>query len=267
MKTIRRSVWAAIALLSVTLLAGCVSNPGSASNNNELPTSSDRTDIQKRAGIRLQLAVGYYQQQQWQVALDEAKQAIQLDPNLTDAYTMAALTYMEMGQTRLAEEHFQRAMSLSPNDPELKNNYGWFLCQNGRAEQSIAYFEAALSNKAYQSPAKALANAGTCSMILKNPAAAERYFNEAFRQDPGNTTTSINLARLNYDRGDLQNARFYINRVVSANVLTAEVLWLAIKIERKLGNRPAENSLATQLRRRYPNSVEYASYQRGVFNE
>lgn len=255
-----------VVLLSATLLSGCAANPG-APLKDEMPTSSDRTDNQRRASIRLQLAIGYYQQRQWQIALDEAKQAMQIDPSLTDAYTMAALTYMEMGETRLAEEHFQRAMRLSPNDPDLSNNYGWFLCQNGRAEQSIAYFEAAIHNKAYQSPAKAMANAGTCSLLLKNTAVAERYFNEAFRLDPANMSISTNLARINYERGDLQNARFYINRVVNANVLTAEVLWLAIKIEHKLGNRMTENSLATQLRRRYPDSAEFASYQRGVFNE
>jgi type IV pilus assembly protein PilF len=257
----------AITLLSVVLLSGCASSGQRSASNDELPTSSDRTEIQRRASIRLQLAVGYYQQGQWQTALDEAKQAIQIDPNLTDAYTMAALTYMELGQTRLAEDHFQRAMKLTPNDPDLNNNYGWFLCQNGRPEQSIAYFDIAASNKSYQSPAKALANAGTCSLMMKNATAAERYFNEAFRLDPTNTSTNIGLARINYDQGDFQNARFYIKRMVSANVLTAEVLWLGVKTERKLGNRTAENSLATQLRRRFPNSAEFASYQRGVFNE
>jgi Tfp pilus assembly protein PilF len=159
LKVIRRSAWMAITLLSVVLLSGCASSPRSTSND-ELPTTSDRTDNQRRASIRLQLAVGYYQQGQWQTALDEAKQAIQIDPNLTDAYTMAALTYTELGQTRLAEEHYQRAMTLAPNDPDLNNNYGWFLCQNGRPEKSIAYFDTAASNKSYQSPAKALANAG-----------------------------------------------------------------------------------------------------------
>ncbi|HWU97723.1 MAG TPA: type IV pilus biogenesis/stability protein PilW [Oxalicibacterium sp.] len=266
MKVIRRSAWMAITL-SVILLAGCASSGQRSASNDELPTSSDRTEIQRRASIRLQLAVGYYQQGQWQTALDEAKQAIQIDPNLTDAYTMAALTYMELGQTRLAEDHFQRAMKLAPNDPDLNNNFGWFLCQNGRPEQSIVYFDTAAANKSYQSPAKALANAGTCSLMMKNSLAAERYFNEAFRLDPTNTATNIGLARINYDRGEFQNARFYITRLVNANVLTAEVLWLGVKTERKLGNRSAENSLATQLRRRYPNSSEFASYQRGVFNE
>lgn len=55
--------------------------------------------------------------------------------------------------------------------------------------------------------------------------------------------------------------------MTKADVLSAEVLWLAIKIERKVGDRAAENSLVTQLRRRYPDSAEFAAYQRGAFNE
>ncbi|WP_076590992.1 type IV pilus biogenesis/stability protein PilW [Herminiimonas arsenitoxidans] len=263
--TVRRSGWLVVSLLSAILLLGCAARP--VAPDGELTTSFDKTENQRRARIRLQLAIGYYQQGQMTVALDETKLALQTDPNFADAYSMAALIYMDQGEARLAEENFQRAIRLAPNDPDLSNNYGWFLCQNGRANQSIAYFESALRSKNYQSPAKALNNAGTCSLILKDKVAAERYFTEAFRQDPGNPTTSTNLARLNYERGDLERAKFYINRVTKADVLSAEVLWLAIKIERKVGDRAAESSLVTQLRRRYPDSTEFAAYQRGAFNE
>lgn len=245
---------------------GCVSNT-SVKSDSDLATSYDKTDNQKRARIRLQLAIGYYQQGQMNVALDEVKLALQTDSEFADAYSMAGLIYMDLGETRLAEENFTRALRLAPNDPDLSNNYGWFLCQNGRAQQSIAYFESSIRNKAYQSPAKALNNAGTCSLILKDAVVAERYFNEAFRYDPGNPTTNTNLSRINYERGDFERARFYIARVTKADVLTAEVLWLAIKIERKMGDRASEASFVTQLRRRYPNSNEFAAYQRGAFNE
>ncbi len=264
--TARRFTWLGVSLLCAILLAGCASSPA-VKEDGELASSADKTDQQKRAGIRLQLAIGYYQQGQMNIALDEIKLALQADSEFVDAYSMAGLIYMRLGETRLAEENFVRAIRLAPNDPDLSNNYGWFLCQNGRASQSIAYFEAAIRNKAYQSPAKALNNAGTCSLILQDAAAAGRYFNEAFRHEPGDPTTNTNMARMNYDRGDYERARFYIARVTKADVLSAEVLWLAVRIERKMGDRAAESSYATQLRRRYPNSNEFAAYQRGAFNE
>lgn len=258
--------WMTSAFAVWMLLAGCSSIPVTGSQN-ELPTSSDQTDSQRRARIRLQLAVGYYEQRQLNVALDELKQALLADPNLAEAYSMRALVYMDMSENRLAEENFLQAIRLAPNTPDFNNNYGWFLCQNGREQQSISYFETALKNRNYQSPAKALNNAGICSLKLKDKIAAERYFSQAFQYEPGNPSTNANLGHLYYDKGDYDRARFYVGRVMKADVMTAEVLWLAIKIERKLGDRSAENSLATQLRRRHGGSAEFAAYQRGAFNE
>jgi type IV pilus assembly protein PilF len=254
---------AAVAVLSA-FLNGCTTTSAS---KGELPTSSDQTDNQKRARIRLQLAISYYEQRQYPTALDEIKQALQADPGLADAYSVRALVYMDMGEVRLADENFQHAMQLSPYNPELSNNYGWFLCQNGRAKDAMEYFDRALKNRSYQSPAKALNNAGTCSLKLKDAAAAERYFVQAFQLDPGNPSVNANLAKVYFDRRDYDRAHFYINRVIKAEVMTADVLWLAIKIEHKLGDRAAESSLATQLRRRHPNSAEFAFYQRGAFDE
>ncbi|MBC7573617.1 MAG: type IV pilus biogenesis/stability protein PilW [Herminiimonas sp.] len=240
---------------------------GAVSQQAELPTSSDQTDSQKRAQIRLQLAIGYFEQKQYPVALDEVKLALVADPNFVDAYSVRALIYMAMGETRLAEENFQTAMRLSPNNPDINNNYGWYLCQNDRAAQSIAYFDAALKNRSYQSPGKALNNAGMCSLKLGDLAAAERYLTQAFQLDPGNPSTNVNLAKTYYQKGDYTRARFYVGRATKDDAVSAETLWLAIRVEHKLGEKAVEASLATQLRRRHPNSAEYAALQRGAFDE
>lgn len=253
----------AAALLVVA--AGCANVPQAP--QEDLRTSSDRTEVQKRAQIRLQLAVSYYEAGQTTTALDEVKQALQIDPTLADAHSMRALIYMDMGETALAEESFKRAMALAPNNPDFANNYGWFLCQNGRARESIGYFESALKARNYASPAKALNNAGVCSLKLGDAAAAERYFNEAFKANPGNPDTSLNLARLYYNRGDFERARFYISRVTRTDNPGAAALWMAIRVERKLGDRDAEAGLTSELKRRYPDSREYAALSRGAYDE
>lgn len=256
-----------IVILTALLgLGGCATNP-SADSRKDLTTSSDQTESQKRARIRLQLAIGYYQQQQMAVALDEIKLALQADPGSADAYSMRGLIYMDMGETKLAEDNFRQALKLSPDNPDFNNNYGWFLCQNGREQQSIAYFESALKSRSYQSPAKALSNAGVCSLRMKDMVAAERYLVESFRQEPGNLAANTNLSKIYYSRGEYERARFYIARVIKSEQFDAGVLWQAIKVERKLGDRDSEGSLFTQLRRRFPNSPEFAAYQRGAFDE
>ena len=264
MRRWRAAAAMAVTALSMSLLAGCVSTVKAPT---ELAAASEQTDLQKRARIRMQLAVGYYEQKQLAVALDEIRLALQSDPQSSDAYNVRALIYMDMGELQLAEENFTQAIRLAPTDPDLSNNFGWFLCQNGRPALAIPYFDAALKNRSYQSPAKAMNNAGVCSMKLRDLDAAERYLQSSFQFDPASLTTSVNLARLYYVRGDLTKARFYIDRAIKADVMAADVLWLAIKINHKLDDKLAEAAMATQLRRRHPNSPEYVLYQRGAFDE
>lgn len=224
-------------------------------------------ETQKRAAIRMQLAIGYYQQEQYKVALEEIRQALLISPDLADAYAVRALIFMETGEKQLAEDNFLHALKLAPNNPDVANNFGWFLCQNGREKQGLVYLEKAIHDSTYRYPGKAYNNAGLCSLRAKNAGEAERYFLHGFREDPGNMNISISLAKLLTDRGEYEKARFYINRVLKADIMSAEVLWLGIRIETKLDDQAAVNGLATQLRRRYPNSKEYGLFQRGAFDE
>ena len=261
---------AALALAStLTLLAGCASN--GAGRTDELKTASDQTAGEKRASIRIQLAVGYYQQGKYDIALDEIKQALAADPAYADAYGLRALVYTSMGQYPLAEENYQQALRLRPNDPEFSNNFGSFLCQSvNRPAEAMRYFDAALKNPTYQTPLSALVNGGVCSIKNKNYVAAERYLLEALRLNPGLPAANTGLARVYYERRDLERAGFFINRLLETaklDALPADALWLAMRIKRKAGDRTQEASLAAQLRRRFPGSPEYAAFERGAFDE
>jgi len=255
-----------LTVLAAAVLAGCAGSPP-APDQSLSQTSGDQTENQRRAHIRMQLAVGYYQQGEYKVALDEVKHALQAEPDLADAYSMAGLIYMAMNDPAQADDSFRHALRLAPDNPDFINNYGWYLCQNGRAGESIAYFDRAYGTRNYASPAKALENAGVCSLRLHKTDAALSYFLKAFQVNPSNLATSANLARIYYDRHDYKRAHFYINRVVKVEGVPADLLWLGIRIEHNYGDRASEASLATQLGRRYPDSAEYAAYQRGAFNE
>ena len=53
--------------------------------------------------------------------------------------------------------------------------------------------------------------------------------------------------------------------VVHKDEPSAEVLWLLLRVERQLGDKMAESSLATQLRRKFPDSPEYQKLLKGDF--
>ncbi|QCP14664.1 type IV pilus biogenesis/stability protein PilW [Pseudoduganella umbonata] len=257
------------------LLAACAGGPAGTgadgtSGKAELATLSDATAAQKRAQIRMQLAVGYYEQGQLPIALDEIKKAIAADPGYADAYGVRALIYMGMGETTLADDNFKRALQLAPNNPDIANNYGSFLCQNGRVAESFRWFDAALASRQYSSPAKAMNNAGSCALKNKEYERAEQYLLQALQLAPDQPSTSANLARVYYERRDYVRANFFITRlgkVARPDSLPAEVLWLAVRVQHRLGDKGAEEGWATQLRRHHAASPEYAAYQRGAFDE
>jgi type IV pilus assembly protein PilF len=258
------------ALVAVAALSACAGGSGNTNSSGDIKTASDQTMGEKRSAIRLQLAIGYYQERKYDVALDEIKQAIAADPDSADAHGVRALIYAAMNETALADQSFQRALQLAPRNPELANNYGSFLCQNGKAEQGIALFETALKNPTYQSPVNALLNAGSCSLRAGKLEAAERYLLDALRYDASLPATNGNLAQVYYERNDIKRAGFFLSRLREAakiDTLPAETLLLAIRIDRKLGDKSSEASMVSQLRRRFPASPEYAEYQRGAINE
>jgi type IV pilus assembly protein PilF len=222
-------------------------------------------DPAESARVHTELAFAYFQSGQMAIALDEVKLALIGNANYYMAYNVLGLIHMDLGENAKAEEAFRRALSIAPSDSDTLNNYGWFLCQTQRERQAIPQFLAALKNPLYATPAKVYVNAGICSDKFGDTAAAEDYYRKAFSLEPGNGGAMYRLAELYLRRNDVEKARFYIDRLNKSFEPSAQSLWLALRIERKAGDRTSESSFAAQLRRRFPNSAEYKRLQQGQF--
>jgi type IV pilus assembly protein PilF len=225
----------------------------------------DVADARRRATIRLQLGVSYYQQGKLDVAIDELKQSIKFDPTFADAYNVLGLVYTQLDQTDQADQNFKRGFQLDPANSDLNNNYGWFLCQHGREKESLTYFENALKNPLYTQKARPLQNAGVCAGKVGDAALSEEYFRRSFELDPGGGVAAYNLADIYYRRQDYPRARFYVGQVNAGPESTSASLWLAIRIERRLGNRNNEIALENQLERRFADSREAQMQRRGNY--
>lgn len=166
-----------------------------------------------------------------------------------------------------AEDDFQRALKIAPKSPDVNNNYGWFLCNIGQPRQSIQYFLNALKDPLYQTPEIAYANAGNCAMKAGDLDGALGYLLEALRLSKhAAPATRHKLAELLYLRGNLDEAKVYLGEAIKAmEPPSAEALWLAVRLERKLGNKAGEGNYASQLRGRYPTSKEYQAFLKGNF--
>lgn len=254
---------AMLALATLAVLPGCASGP----DDTDLVTESDEPELRKRARIRLQLAVGYFEQGKTTVALDEVKQSLSIDPSFIDAYNLRGLIYVRLNDMRLAEESFRRALAISPNDANVLQNYGWMLCQQSRFDEGVQAFNKALANPNYGARAKTWLTKGLCQARAGQTREAEESLLRSFELDAGNPVTGYNLASMLYQRGDYRRSQFYIRRLNNSELANAESLWLGIKVEQRLGNRVARDQLGGQLRNRYPKSRELNLYERGAFNE
>lgn len=260
-------LWACLACSSSILLSGCASNSTNATSKGDLITDSDETDVRKRARLRLELAVAYFEKGQTTDALDHLKQSIVADPTLFEAYNLRGLIYMRLNDLPLAEESFRRAMAINSKAATVQHNYAWLLCQQSRFSESFQLFGEALANPAYGDRAKTWLTQGLCQVKSGQMKEAENSFLRAYELDAGNPITAFNLSALLYQRGEYVRAQFYIRRLNNSELANAETLWLGIKVERRMDNRDAMGQLAGQLKKRYPQSRENAALERGAFDE
>jgi len=235
-----------VTLLFVAL-AGCAAGGGKQSMEQKLAV----------AKIHTELAAAYFQRSQYAVALQEIDIALQADSQYAPAFNVRALVRMALREDARAEADFRYSLQLDPRNSETHNNYGWFMCQRGREREAVGHFNEALKNPLYETPEKSNVNAGVCAKRLGESKEANDYFQRALMLKPNQPDALIALAELSFDDKDYLNARQYFLRYLQqAAELTAANLYLAVNIEKKLGDRDAEQSFALQLRKRFPNSRE-----------
>ena len=264
---IRRRTGAVLAGLVCALLTACASVPRDGANE-DLKTSSDQTDADKRARVRMELAAGYFARGQSATALDEVKLALAARPDLPEAFNLRGLIYAALGEPRLAEDSFKRALQLAPRDADAMHNYAWFLCQSARFPESDALFRQALAQPQYMDTVRTLLAQGVCLARAQKWSEAETTLARAYELDPGNPVSGFHLSDLLFRRGEFERARFYIRRVHQRREFaTPQSLWLAVRLERRLGDTLAMRSWGQQLQERFPQSPETLMYEKGRFDE
>ena len=263
---------ARVAILAVLcagslMLGGCTTSilggaAASAANSkaggSALPPQvpDQKPDPKEAARLRVELASLYFSRGSIGPALDEASSAAKLDPENPQAYNLLGLINMQIKEDALATLNFERALRLAGTDPDINNNYGWFLCERGRHAESIRFFMAAVRSPLYANVDRSLVNAGVCSRRRGDNAEAMRFFEQALGLRSNQPVALFNLADLSFASGRAQEARVFLNRLMQAAAPTAEVLWLGVRIERALDDRQAEALYAQQLRRLFPGAPE-----------
>ena len=251
----------AIAMMPVFSVSAAENSGG----ESEIRPDFVSKDVRTRAKLHTQLGSLYFQNGNLIVALEELTIATSIDPDYAQAYSTRGLVLYNIKEWPSAEKDFQKALSLDDKDPGISNNYGWFLCHTGKAKESIEYFQRAIGNSLYQTLEIAYLNMGSCYADFGNLDAAEENVRKSMRFQPSNPAGLFQLARINYLRGNYDAAKAHLSKLVVAADPGANVLWLYLRVERHLGDEESADTMAAQLRRKYPDSSEYQEFLKGNF--
>jgi type IV pilus assembly protein PilF len=170
---------------------------------------------------------------------------------------MLGIIYMQLREDAKAAQAFEQALRLAPNDAEILNNYGWYVCQRQNPAQAMQYFRAALKDPLYNSPERALHNAGVCARKAGDNATAESQFRAALQRQPLYGPSLLELADLAFSQGRAKDAEAMLIRHMQVmQASSADALLLGVRIARALGDKMAETSYIQQLRRRFPDAPQ-----------
>jgi type IV pilus assembly protein PilF len=225
-------------------------------------TESEPTDGRTRAIAHTALAGEYYARANYSVALNEAREGARWDSSYYPAFNMQGLIYMELREDGLARENFEKALALSANNPEVQNNYGWFLCTRNDTARGLEMMQRAISNPLYPTPEKAFLSRGLCLKRVGRVPEAEESLRRAVVIRPDLIGALYNLAMITYDRGAYKDAEIYLTRYMRLATPSLEGLVYGVKIARAVGDGAAEQSYLQQMRRRFPDSPELADLEK-----
>jgi len=237
-------------------VGGCKSQPKARLGPSEAPVYSVRDPDNVRRQVRLQdllaLAARDMQVGNLDAAERKAREALKLAPESPDALVLLAGIDERRGRTQQAGESFRRAAEQAPQRGDILNNYGAWLCQQGRPAESLVWFDRALQAPGYATPAESQANAGGCALDAGQFERAERDLRAALATLPGNPVALEAMAQLSFRQGRFMEARAFAERRIAAAPATRSVLQLASQIEARLGDRAASDRYIQRIRQEFP---------------
>ncbi len=212
----------------------------------------------------VKLGMTYLQQGSREAASRAFLSALKIDKNSAEAHQGMALVHQLNGETKMAEQRFQRALKGKAyfSMAGVHLSYGRFLLDQSRPQEAKTHFEIASQDITYRSRAEALYYLGLTSAQLGHEIQAKASYEYALNLDKRFAPAALELSELNFNSGSYTAAKKYLDRYNAIAKQSSRSLWLGIRIERIFGNQDKEASYAMALRNLHPYSKEYLEYKK-----
>lgn len=257
-----------VAGILVSALTACTTTTTS---DSSVITSETTTrvgpNLKDASELNTQLAVGYIQREQYSAAKEKLEKALEQNEENLEAYKTFAYLYALLGLSENALTKYEEAYDIAPDDSDLANSYGAFLCSMGQFDEAQKKLQLAYSNPFYEGVYLAQSNAGSCYMEQAEYKKAEPLLRQSLRTQPKLPGSLISMAELGVKTERYLMARAYIQRYHDVRSPSAGSLWIQIQAERALGDKKHYMKFAKQLISDFPDSDEAGWVEAQARNE
>ncbi len=246
-----RAWFVVTASLAAFWLGGCVTV-------GPPPLPTQKVDLHQASATNTELALGYLDQGRLDLAFEKVKRAVSEDDDNPQAHAAMALIYSRRDNPVQAEKEYRRAIAIAPDEPNIQNLFGAFLCGHNKPDEGIVHFTKAAENLQFVTPEQAWTNAGICAMNNNHLDKAAQYLSKAVEVAPNYPDALLSVGDLNYRLRQYTRALAFLERYQSLAKPTPQWLLLMVKTERQLGDFDSSRNYESQLTRDFPTSEQAA---------
>ncbi|MCH8550560.1 MAG: hypothetical protein LAT62_01405 [Natronospirillum sp.] len=234
-------------LMLMALMAGCAS-VGTQASPEDSETAQRYVDI----GFR---HIEFDNRQQARRAFREA---MSLDSNVSGSYLGMAMVYQAEGEPELAEDYYQRALSMS-DQTEYRHAYAQFLFRQGRIEESEQRYREVTGDPDYVNRGAAFEDLAVLNLFQGDRESAKIHFDRAIVLNRMLPMPYWHLANLHLSEGNYDRAMQYyegFESLVSADVMdhTEDSLILGLRVTEAVEREETYSGLLEILQDRFPES-------------
>ncbi|MDF0534833.1 type IV pilus biogenesis/stability protein PilW [Shewanella yunxiaonensis] len=256
----KHELWGLAMLAAIcSTLPGCVTEKTYA--GTDIPVVEHKFDKNAAALERVQLGLTYLKKGNTEQAKFNLDKAMGYAPDLEEVNVALAYYYQTVGEKQKAEDTYERAINASNATGDAANNFGVFLCQNGKYAKSEKMFLRAVHNPKYNRIASSYENLGICQRKAGEIEKARQYFEMALKYEPNRQVSLLELTEMELGQGNYQAAKVQMDRYHRVAMDSALSLALAIKIARGLHDSEAAKSYGVLLLAKFPTSPQAKEYR------
>lgn len=249
-------------LLTGLMLTACITT----TTGGFTSTASDERAIEDYVN----LAIAYYDANDMAGARRNISNALEINDRDSTIYNVLALILQKEGDIELAQETFERAISLDSDNARARNNYAALLFSLQKFQEAYDQLDQVVADSMYEGRAIAFENLGRSALMIGKIDEAMNAFQRALQLNANLYLSALELAIIRLNGNDLRGARTAFNQyltIVEFYKIThpPKALLAGIQIESSFQNQELVDEFSMLLMTLYQDTPEYKTYQELIY--